>query len=282
MSANKFKTDAQRQDTLGISFVHHKGGTGKTTSCLNVAGWLVKMKKKVLVVDLDPQGNATCGLGIDRNTIESSIYDVLFGQKNIQEIILETNSGIFLAPSSLDLLAAETHLAGKANNIGPVRNNVSNGIGILRQGLSDIQGHFDYVLIDTPPGSTLLMMMGIAAFENIIIPLDTGVFAYETLSTLKSLVTELNKELGVETNLLMMLLRETSIAVLDKYQTWEIKKLLKEFLSENNMPGLKIFTIPFSRKIYRAQMKGLPISHYAPFSDAGRAYRRIAKEIVNY
>lgn len=270
MAANKFITDKQTQDSKGISFVHHKGGTGKTTSCLNVAGWLVKMKKKVLVVDLDPQGNATCGLGIDRNTIESSIYDVLFEQKNIQEIILETNSGIFLAPSSLDLLAAETHLAGKANNIG-----------ILRQGLSDIQGHFDYVLIDTPPGSTLLMMMGIAAFENIIIPLDTGVFAYETLSTLKSLLIELNKEAGVETNLLMMLLRETSIAVLDKYQTWEIKKLLKEFLGENNMSGLKIFTIPFSRKVYRAQMKGLPISHYAPFSDAGRAYRRITKEIIN-
>lgn len=272
MAANKFITDKQTQSTaVGISFVHHKGGTGKTTSCLSVAGWLVKMRKKVLVVDLDPQGNATCGLGIDRNTIDSSIYDVLFTQKNIQEVILETDSGVFLAPSSLDLLAAETHLAGNASNTG-----------ILRKSLSDIQSHFDYVLIDTPPGSTLLMIMGIAAFENIIIPLDTGVFAYETLSTLKSLVIELNKELGVETNLLMMLLRETSISVLDKYQTWEIKKLLKEFLSENNMPGLKIFTIPFSRKIYRAQMRGLPISHYAPFSDAGRVYRRIARDLLAY
>ena len=270
MAVNKFVPNEQTQDSKGISFVHHKGGTGKTTSCLNVAGWLVKMKKKVLVVDLDPQGNATCGLGIDRNTTDSSIYDVLFGGKDIQEIILETYSGVFLAPSSLDLLAAETHLVGKANNIG-----------MLRQGLSGIQSHFDYVLIDTPPGSTLLMMMGIAAFENIIIPLDSGVFAYETLSTLKSLLIELNKELGVETNLLMMLLRETSISVLDKFQTWEIKKLLKEFLSENNMPELKIFTIPFSRKIYRAQMKGLPISHYAPLSDAGRTYRRIAKEIIS-
>lgn len=270
MAANKFVTDKQTQRmALSISFVHHKGGTGKTTSCLNVAGWLVKMKKKVLVVDLDPQGNATAGLGIDRNTIQNSMYDVLFGQKDIQGVIVETSSGVYLAPSSLDLLAAETHLAGNASNMG-----------ILRQGLSDIQGHFDYILIDTPPGSTLLMMMGIAASENIIIPLDTGVFAYETLATLKSLVMELNKELGVETNLLMVLLRETSISVLDKCQTWEIKKLLKEFLSENNMPGLKIFNIPFSRKIYRAQMKGMPISHYAPWADAGRAYSRIAKEIL--
>lgn len=255
---------------MSIAFVHHKGGTGKTTSCLNIAGWLTKMNKKVLVIDLDPQGNATAGLGIDRKTIDFSVYDVLFGQKNIEEVILETDSGIYLAPSSLDLLAAETHMAGQVNSTA-----------LLRQNLADITRHFDYVLIDVPPGSTLLMINGIVASENIIIPLDSGVFAYETLATLKSLIVELNKELGVETNLLMMLLREASISVLDKYQTWEIKKLLNEFLIENNMSGLKIFTIPFSRKICRAQMKGLPISHYAPYSDAARAYRRITKEIVN-
>lgn len=264
------KTSGDTKKPMSIAFVHHKGGTGKTTSCLNIAGWLTKMNKKVLVIDLDPQGNATSGLGIDRKTIDFSIYDVLFGQKNIEETVLETGSGIYLAPSSLDLLAAETHMAGQANNIA-----------LLRQKLADITGHFDYVFIDVPPGSTLLMINGIVASENIIIPLDSGVFAYETLTTLKSLVIELNKELGVETNLLMMLLREASISVLDKYQTWEIKKLLNEFLIENNMSGLKIFTIPFSRKIHRAQMRGLPISHYAPFSDAGRMYRRIAKEIVN-
>mgnify|MGYP001591474838 FL=1 len=269
MTANKFVPDKQTQDFKGISFVHHKGGTGKTTSCLSVAGWLTRMKKKVLVVDLDPQGNATCGLGIDRNTTNASMYDALFGRKNIQDIIVETNSGVYLAPSSLDLLAAETHLAGKVNNMR-----------ILRERLSDIQSYFDYVLIDVPPGSTLLMMMGIAAFENIIVPLDAGVFAYEALSTLKSLVIELDNKVGVETNLLMMLLREPSDSVLDKYQTWEMKKLLREFLSENNMPQVKIFSIPFSREIYRAQMKGLPISHYASLSGVGMAYRRIAKEIV--
>ncbi|MEK6564817.1 MAG: AAA family ATPase [Candidatus Omnitrophota bacterium] len=264
------KTSTDTKKPMSIAFVHHKGGTGKTTSCLNIAGWFTKMNKKVLVIDLDPQGNATSGLGIDRKTVDFSIYDVLFGQKNIEETILETSSKIYLAPSSLDLLAAETHMAGQANNTA-----------LLRQNLAGITGHFDYVLIDVPPGSTLLMINGIVASENIIIPLDSGIFAYETLATLKSLVIELNKELGVEINLLMMLLRETSISVLDKYQAWEIKKLLKEFLSENNMPQVKIFTIPFSRKICRAQMKGMPISHYAPFSDAGRTYRRIAKEIVN-
>jgi chromosome partitioning protein len=271
MVENNFISDALvHNSAVGISFVHHKAVTGKTTSCLSVAGWLVKMKKKVLVVDLDPQGNATCGLGVDRDTIESSIYDVLFGKITIREIILETDSGIFLAPSSLDLLAAETHLAGKIKNIR-----------LLKQGLADLCGHFDYVLIDAPPGSTLLMMMGIVACENIIIPMDTGVFAYETLFTLKSLVTEFNKELGVGTNLLMVLLKETSRSILDKYQIWEIKKLVREFLDENNMPHVKIMNVPFSRKIFRAQMKGIPVSHYAAYSDAARAYKKIAMEIIN-
>ena len=253
-----------------IAFVHHKGGTGKTTSCLNIAGWLAKMKKKVLVVDLDPQGNATAGLGIDRNKCEGTIYDVFFGEHEIEEIILETESGIYLAPSSIDLLAAETHMAGQANTTG-----------ILKKKLSSVEKHFDYILIDVLPGISLLLINGIVASENIIIPLDSGVFAYETLFTLKTLVIDLNEELGVETNIMMVLLREwPAVSLFSKGPTKEIKKMLKEFLEVNNIPQVKIFTIPFSEKIYRAQMRGMPISHYAPFSYVGRVYKRIAKGIL--
>ena len=272
--ANKFirsTNDSETQSARGITFVHHKGGTGKTTSCLSIAGWLVKMDKKVLVVDLDPQGNATAGLGVDRKTVDSSIYDVLFDKKKIQEIILATDSGIHLAPSSLDLLAAETHMAGQVKNVG-----------ILKERLKDVEEYFDYILIDVPPGSTFLMMMGIIAFENIIIPLDAGVFAYETLHTLKTLAIDLNQELNIEINLMMMLIREYSNSMFDKCITCEVKKMLKNFLIENNMQSVKIFTVPFSRKIYRAQMKGIPVSHYAPYSIVGMKYKRIAKEVLNY
>ncbi len=254
-----------------MAFVHHKGGTGKTTSCLNIAGWLVKMNKKVLVVDLDPQGNATAGLGVDRKTIDGSIYDVLFTPKNMEEVILETDSGIHLTPSSLDLLAVETHMAG-----GQINN-----AGKLKEELGKLEGYFDYILIDVPPGSSPLMINGIVACENIIIPLDSGVFAYETMETLKTLVIDLNEEVGVETNVMMVLLRKYSASVFERGLTREIKNLLKEFLAANNIPGVKVFGIPFSRKIYKAQMKGMPISHYAPHSDVGRAYKRIAKEALN-
>lgn len=263
----------KENSTRTIAFVHHKGGTGKTTSCLNIAGWLAKMKKKVLVIDLDPQGNATTGLGIDRQTCDGSIYDVLFGQKHLEEVILETNSGVYLAPSSLDLLAAETHMSSPAQ--------INNTI-ILKENLAHLEDCFDYILIDVPPGSTLLMINGIVAAENIIIPLDAGVFAYETIETLKTLLLDLNEEAGVEANVMMVLLREFSTGILDIIPTWEVKRLLKKLLLENNMPQVKIFKIPFSRYIYRAQKKGSPISHYAPFSDVGLTYRKIAKEIINY
>jgi len=254
-----------------IAFVHHKGGTGKTTSCINIAGWLAKMKKNVLVVDLDPQGNATTGLGIDRKAIDYSMYEVLFGQKNIQDVILETFSGIHLAPSSMDLLAAETHMAGMANQTL-----------VLKKHLRGLEQYYDYILMDVPPGSTMLMINGILAAENIIIPLDSGVFAYETMETLRTLLKDIGEELGIETNIMLVLLREYPGANLLISPTREIQKMLKEFLTACCAELPKIFTVPFSHKVYEAQKKGVPISHYSPFSNVGRAYKKIAKEVISY
>jgi len=133
---NIFKRDNEPEPSAKkIAFVHHKGGTGKTTSCLNIAGWLAKMNKKVLVVDLDPQGNATTGLGIDRKTYEGSIYDVFFSQKNIEEVILETDSGIYLVPSSVDLMAVEMRMARQINNTS-----------VLKESIESIKGYFDSLL----------------------------------------------------------------------------------------------------------------------------------------
>jgi len=272
MVKNIFKRDNEPEPSAKkIAFVHHKGGTGKTTSCLNIAGWLAKMNKKVLVVDLDPQGNATTGLGIDRKTYEGSIYDVFFSQKNIEEVILETDSGIYLVPSSVDLMAVEMRMARQINNTS-----------VLKESIESIKGYFDYILIDVPPGSMLLMANAIVASENIIIPLDSGVFAYETLEVLKTLVTDLHEELGVETNVMMVLLREYSTSLLDKRTTNGLKRLLKKFLAKNGIGDVKVFTIPFSRKVYWSQMKGMPMSHYAAPSKVGRAYKELAEEVLCY
>ena len=268
MAKNVFMKDTNEspgKNATTIAFVHHKGGTGKTTSALNVAGWLTKMKQKVLVVDMDPQGSATAGLGVDRKSIDISIYDVFFGQKNMNQIILETDSSVFLAPSSLNLLSAEMNLTDLNGNVK-----------VLDNSLVDVEKHFDFIIIDLPPGSNFLMMNGIIAAENLIIPMNAGIFSYETLEILKTLVIELDEEMEIATNLQMILLRE----IFSSWRYRKVKKLLREFLIENNIPDVKIFRIPFSDKIFKAQMKGMPISHCAPFSGIGRKYKKIAKQLL--
>lgn len=267
--------DKPSESAKTISFVHHKGGTGKTTACINIAGWLSKMNKNVLVTDLDPQGNATTGLGVERKSVDYSMYDVLFGGKKMQDIILETSCGVHLAPSSIDLLAAETHLAGMPNQTA-----------LLKKHFGDIEKYYDYILIDLPPGSTMLMINGIIAAEKIIIPLDAGVFAYETMETLRILLRDISKELHVDVNIMCVLLREDPVVSLSLFPledpAREIRKLLKEFLSTYCTEVPEIFMIPYSHKIYKSQKKGIPISHYAPWSNIGRTYKRIAKEVENY
>ena len=159
---------------------------------------------------------------MDRKNVEGSLYEVLFNKTNIKEVILETDAGIWLVPSSIDLLAAEREIADQANPANLLQNVLK---GIVRQ--------FDYILIDVGPGSTLLMINGIVASGNIIIPLDSGVFAYETLETLKTLILDLEDELGIETNVMMILLRDYSTSIFDRGPTQVIKDLVSEFLMSN-------------------------------------------------
>jgi chromosome partitioning protein len=252
-----------------IAFVHHKGGTGKTTACINIAGYLVKMGKKVLIVDLDPQANATAGLGIDRRSIDYSLYDVFFNNRAFQEIILESDSGVHIAPSSIDLLAAEMHMAEFSN---PTR--------VLRTCLANIGDYYDYILLDVPPGSTMLMMNGIIAADDLIVPIDAGIFGVETMETLRILLRHIQDELGVESNIMLILLREYPANLFGKNPTKDLRSLLHDFLHKDRQSQAKIFTIPYSAAVYMAQMKGVPISHYKGYSDVGRVFKKIAKEIL--
>lgn len=266
MKNSKMFHDKQAQR---IAFVHHKGGTGKTTSCLNIAGWLKKLGQKVLVLDLDPQGNATSGLGVDLNSVDLSMADVLFGKASVEETLLETQSGINLLPASLDLREAETFLARQLQ-----------GTTFLRDKLDGWDQHFDYLLFDAPPGSGLLMINSIVAAKNLIIPMDSGVFGYETLQTLKALLQDLQQKEGIEINILMALLKSFSASFGDGGFTRSIRKWIEEFFVLNQMEACSVCTVPFSKKIFQAQHRGLPISHYAPLAKVGRVYRRIAKEII--
>lgn len=261
--------DTNKMKGKNVTFAHFKGGTGKTTSCLNIAGYLHQDGKKVLVIDFDPQGNATSGLGIDKNSLDCSMYDVITGEKDIREIIVETESGIHLAPANLDLMKAESYLYGAKSREFVLR-------GALR-GLSE---YYDYVLIDTPPGPGLFIINGIVASDIVFVPLDPGIFALEGVEDLNAVFNALNDVVSFEV--------KRSIGILTRCMKPSLfSKIMrknnpvKEIKAEAENFFEKVFLVPFSEEVYSSQLKGLPLSSYASRCDAGKAYKEIVEVLDN-
>ena len=249
-----------------IAFAHYKGGTGKTTSCISIAGCLAKKDKKVLVIDLDPQGNATSGLGIDKNSLDSSMYHVMNKRKNIRQIILDTETeNIHIAPSNQELerinLKTYTKKSDALN---------------LKKILDKIKDHYDYILIDTPPVYGHFIINGMASADKVIIVLDPGIFALEGLSTIKNFFGDFFKRLNLKLNIEAAIITKTQTSIFPWKNTHinEIKQEVKDVLKK------EVFTIPFSDLIYDTHLNGIPISHYKSSSKVGRAYKKITKKIL--
>lgn len=256
-----------------IAFVHFKGGTGKTTSCLNIAGWLEKMKQKVLVIDLDPQANSTSGLGVEIKSVNYSINDVLLDKTNLSNIILETRSGIYLAPSSPELLFLESEL---------IKTTYFQKLTLLKDKINEISDFFNFILIDCPPTSSFLMMNGIIATQNVIVPLDASVFGFETIDLLQSFINGLVHETKLSINILMTLFRKNTYSFLNSSLHCQMKKNIANYLQKNSTNNSKIHTISYSKKIIQAQINGLPISHYAPYSKVSQQFKKITNKILSF
>lgn len=274
-------------DITVIAFAHHKGGTGKTTSCLNVAGYLQKDGKRVLVVDCDPQANATSGLGVDPERVEQSTYDVFmsvfegFPDARIADIIVPTASGIYLAPATLDLVGVEPYLYG-----------IDDRAGILREALSPVRDTYDFILIDTPPSMGQFVINGLVAADRTVVTLDAGTFALNGMEALSMIFNDIREMIGEDVNadfailtrwggsddsgggLALFLKRIFSPASFAEEE--REKERLKTFESEVRKKFRQVFVVHYSPLIYEAQQKGLPISHYAPESKPGRDYRAVA------
>ena len=274
-------------DITVIAFAHHKGGTGKTTSCLNVAGYLQKDGKRVLVVDCDPQANATSGLGVDPERVEQSMYDVFmsvfegFPDARITDIIVPTASGIYLAPATLDLVGVEPYLYG-----------IDDRAGILREVLTPVRDTYDFILIDTPPSMGQFVINGLVAADHTVVTLDAGTFALNGMEALSMIFNDIREMIGEEVNadfailtrwggsddsgggLALFLKRIFSPASFAEEER-ETERL-KAFESEVRKKFRQVFVVHYSPLIYEAQQKGLPISHYAPESKPGRDYRAVA------
>ena len=251
-----------------IAFVHHKGGTGKTTSCLSVAGHLAEAGKKVLVVDLDPQGNATSGLRVEKDSLKYSMYNVMVAGSPMDKVIKQTDfDNLDVAPSSFEL--AWTELSGKS-------------INLFSQSLGDIKSLYDYILIDTPPSLGRLMVSGIFAADHVITTLDVGVFALDGLESMKKVFESVEEGTKKEINNSMIILTKAK-------KSSPVSKILKmRNHSDEIIKSLKgkhkknIFLVPNDKNIYDSQLHGEPISHYSPSSKASLSYKKIANEIMKW
>lgn len=259
-----------------IAFVNHKGGTGKTTSCISIAGFLAKNGYKTLVVDFDPQANATSGLGIDSSSLQYSMYDVILDQCEgyegvpVSRIILETNvTKLHLAPSEFDLSVAEVLLY-----------RVKERTGVLTLILEEIKDSYDYILIDLPTSSGLLSINGLCAADQVLIPVDPSIYSLEALDNLKHTFRDIRRMEGRPINKITVILNRYHVEndvfakmFQKRHPSHEVELRLREMFTT-------VFTVPEAIEIYDAQKKGVPISHFAPKSRAGKSYEKIARNII--
>jgi chromosome partitioning protein len=248
-----------------ITFAHFKGGTGKTTSCISVAGFLAKKGNKVLAIDLDPQANLTSGLGIDRSSLVSTISHVMSGKTDIRNIILKTpTENLHIAPSHPSLLGA---------NLKSYRSKKDGKI--LKNALKSVNKYYDYILVDTPPSNGHFIVNGIAASNSVVLCLDPGIYALEGIDAFNKTLGEYCSKLGVKLNVSMALLTKTRNSILPflKNQDEQIRQDAAKILGKN------VIQIPFSDHIYETQVRGIPISHLKPNSKVGKAYNEISDKI---
>jgi len=249
-----------------IAIANQKGGVGKTTTAVNLSAFLAHMGKKVLLVDIDPQGNTTSGLGIDKNNRESnSVYDVLINDLEIKEAVFDTMiDGLRICPSNIDLAGAEVELVSSI-----ARENK------LKNALLAINELYDFVIIDCPPSLGLLTLNALAAADSILVPIQCEFYALEGLSqlmnTVKIVQKQLNKNLEVEGVVLTMFDSRVnlSLQVVD-----EVKKYFR-----NKVYGS---IIPRNVRLSEAPSYGLPILLYDPKSRGAEAYAELAREVIEY
>jgi chromosome partitioning protein len=246
-----------------ISFINQKGGVGKTTSSVNVASYLSQMGKFVLLVDLDPQGNATSGLGIDHRSIQHSLYSTMVNNGDIHQAIIKTGENGF------DIIPATADLAGANIELVDIENREFRLYDVLRQVRTD----YDYIIIDSPPSLGLLTINGLVASDSIIIPVQAEYYALEGLGQLLETI-DLVKD-NLQPNL------EVMGAVITLYD--KRNRLAQQVVREmrQHFPG-RVFNsiIPRNVRLAEAPSFGQPISLFDTLNSGARAYKSLAKEII--
>ena len=246
-----------------IAIANQKGGVGKTTTAINLTAALAETGKKVLVIDIDPQGNTTSGFGIDKNDLEDTVYELILGECSINDcIIKDVIKNVSVLPSNVNLAAAEIELIG-----------VEKKEFILKNEVDWVKDQYDYILIDCPPSLNMLTVNAMTTATSVLVPIQCEYYALEGLSQLihtVNLVKErLNPELDMEGVVFTMYDSRTNLSM-------QVVENVKNHLNQNIYKTL----IPRNIRLAEAPSYGLPITKYDSKSAGAEAYRRLAKEVM--
>ena len=246
-----------------IAIVNQKGGVGKTTTSINLAAALAGRRQRVLLVDLDPQGNASTGLGVRRADRKVSAYEVLVDERPAGEAVVTTaTQGLSLLPSSVDLASAELEIGTQAGRTGR-----------LKTSLQSVAGNYDYILLDCPPSLNILTVNALVAAESVLVPLQCEFYALEGLSQLLKTVEmakgQLNPDLYIEGVMLTMYDRRNRLSA-------QVAQDVRQHLGRAVFDTL----IPRNVRIAEAPSFGQPVTEYDPHCAGSRAYRALAEEIL--
>ena len=245
-----------------ICITNQKGGVGKTTTAVNLGYYLAKDKYRTLIIDFDPQGNATSGLGIDKTELEASMVEVMQGAVALEGVIVPTrHKNLDLAPTTPELANAEVELVSKKGKFT-----------LLKNAVARVVADYDYIIIDSPPSLSLLTVNGMIASNYLLLPVQTEFYALEGVAQLLESMKLIRKAMNPNLQLLGVLAtmydKRTSLSA---QVLTEIKKYFKDLTFDT--------TIPRNVRIAEAPSHGAPVGEYDKFSKGARAYKDLAREV---
>lgn len=248
-----------------IAIANQKGGVGKTTTAVNLSSCLAYKGKKVVIIDIDPQGNTTSGLGIDKKVIDKSIYEVIINDVNIENALMKTAvDNLYICPSNIQLVGAEVELVS-----------VISRETRMKMAIEEIRKKYDYILIDCPPSLGLLTLNALTAADTILVPIQCEYYALEGLSqlmnTVKLVQRHLNPALDVEGVVLTMFDARTNLSI---QVVEDVKKYFRNKVYRT--------VIPRNVRLSEAPSFGLPIILYDPKSKGAECYLELAQEVIDY